>query len=302
MAKKSAKSKGFRRQNAKKPYLSKRDIALLCVLVAAVAIGAFFLFRYDDGALKVKNGAVVTGGDNWLIANGSNTRGGVRYYKLGEVGEIEGYTREATPMSSDANLTEYVFTPAEAAGLDRVTVATSHAGAEAMARYAASMFGGVDGVEVSELQTAEMNGQSAHYFTYTASPVEQAAEAEAPAEDAEAKAEGEAAEDAEAKAEGEAPAEDAEAKAEGEAPAEDAEANAEGEAPAEDAEAKAEGEAAEKAYRKVLYGYIDAAHECCISFHVEGSADTADALPTDEALLTALDRAVTCVTLEPVKK
>ena len=60
MAKKSAKSKGYRRQSAKKPYLSKRDIALLCALIVAIAVGAFFLFRYDDGAVKVQDGAVVT--------------------------------------------------------------------------------------------------------------------------------------------------------------------------------------------------------------------------------------------------
>ena len=65
MAKKSAKSKGFRRQNQKKPYLSTKEIAAVCVIAILLAIGAFFLFRYDDGALKVQDGAVVTDGDNW---------------------------------------------------------------------------------------------------------------------------------------------------------------------------------------------------------------------------------------------
>ena len=48
------------------------------VAVVAVIIAAFFLFRIDDGALKVKDGNVMTDGDNWLIVNGSNARGGVR--------------------------------------------------------------------------------------------------------------------------------------------------------------------------------------------------------------------------------
>ena len=109
--KKSAKSKGYRRQNAKKPYLSKRDIAVLCILLVAIAIGAFFLFRYDDGALKVKNGEVVTDGDNWLIVNGSNARGRARYFKLGEVGEIDGYTREKSALATDVNVPQYVYTP-----------------------------------------------------------------------------------------------------------------------------------------------------------------------------------------------
>ena len=127
MAKKSAKSKGYRRQTAKKPYLSKRDIAILCGIVAVLAVAAFFLFRYDDGALKVKDGAVVTEGDNWLIANGSNMRGGARYYKLGEIGEIDGYSRQKGALSSDANIPEYTFTPAgEDAGDVRLTVPCGH--------------------------------------------------------------------------------------------------------------------------------------------------------------------------------
>ena len=101
MAKKSAKSKGYRRQTAKKPYLSKRDIAILCGIVAVLAVAAFFLFRYDDGALKVKDGAVVTEGDNWLIVDGSNVRGRARYFKLGEIGEIDGKIRELSRAERD---------------------------------------------------------------------------------------------------------------------------------------------------------------------------------------------------------
>lgn len=183
MAKKSAKSKGYRRQSAKKPYLSKRDIALLCALIVAIAVGAFFLFRYDDGALKVQDGAVVTGGDNWLIANGSNTRGGARYYKLGEVGELDGYAREAKPMESDANLTEFVYTNGDAEALVKsVTVTTSHAAAKAMADYAATMIGGAANAEVGEVQTGEIGGATVSYFLYGAKPAEEAADTEEEAE------------------------------------------------------------------------------------------------------------------------
>ena len=135
MAKKSAVSKGYRKQAAKKPYLSKKDIAIVCVIVALVAVGAFFLFRYDDGALKVQDGAVVTEGDNWLIANGSNMQGGRRYYKLGEIGEIDGYAREKGALSSDGNIPEYSFTPAGEGGDVTVTVTCGHGSAEAMADY-----------------------------------------------------------------------------------------------------------------------------------------------------------------------
>ena len=62
MAKKSAKSKGYRKTITKKPYLGKKDIIWLCVIVALLAVGAFFLFRYDDGKLTslAKEGYTVT--------------------------------------------------------------------------------------------------------------------------------------------------------------------------------------------------------------------------------------------------
>ena len=177
MAKKSAKSKGYRKQNGKKPYLSKRDIVLLCLLVAAVVVAAVLLFRYDDGALKVKDGAVVTEGDNWLIVNGSNTRGGQRYYKLGEVGELEGYERKAEPTLANANVTEYVFT-AEDAPIKTVTVSTSHASAQALSRYTAGTLSELKGTEVSDVQSAQMGGREVQYFTYTAAPSEEAEKAD----------------------------------------------------------------------------------------------------------------------------
>ena len=109
MAKKSAKSKGYRKTIEKKPYLTKRDIIILCVILAIVTVGAILLFTYDDGALKVKDGKIVDAGENWLIVNG-NARGR-RYFKLGEIGEIEGYAMEAQPFVTDENLTQFVFTP-----------------------------------------------------------------------------------------------------------------------------------------------------------------------------------------------
>ena len=310
MAKKSSKSKGFRRQNAKKPYLSKRDIVLLCVLFAAVAVGAFFLFRYDDGALKVQDGAVVTEGDNWLIVNGSRARGGVRYYKLGEVGELEGYARETSAISTDANIPQYVFTPeADDAAIDSITVTTSHNNAEPLGKYAASMLTDIDGNDVGELQSTELAGFDVHYFFYTTAsagdanaPVEDAEEA--PAEDAEAPAED--AEEAPAEDAEETPAEDAEAPAEDaeEAPAEDAEAPAENaeEAPAEDAEETPAEDAETKPYCKTLSGYIDASHDSSVVFHLVRGADSAEDYPSDEDMLAALEAAIGTVTLESAEK
>ena len=266
MAKKSAKSKGYRRQTVKKPYLSKRDIAILCVLLVAVAIGAFLLFNYNDGALKVKDGKIVTDGDNWLIVNGSNSRGGARYYKLGELGEIDGYTREADTMLTDAKLPQYVFTPANADdALPKITVSATHSGAEAMAKYASAMIGGLENNTVDEVKSAKAGEIPLHYFTFTS-------ESEQPAEGAEESAE-----------------------TTDEQPAEGAEADA------ETAEEPAEGEGGDsdaKRFTRSMSAYIDASHDSSIVFHAEYSADSQEALVADDALLAAVEQAVAAVTLE----
>ncbi len=285
MAKKSAKSKGFRKQNGKKPYLSKRDIALLCVLVAAVVVGAIFLFRYDDGALKVQDGKVVAEGDNWLIVNGSNTRGGRRYYKLGEVGELEGYTREAQPSLTDANVTEHVFTAQdEAAAVDTVTISASHATAQALSAYAADTMRALQGAEVTDVRQEEVGGKTVRIFGYAVAPVEaDAAEDEVAAEPAEETDE-EAAEPAE---------ETDEEAAETEEAAEPAEEVAETEEAATEEAAEAS-----PAYSRAICAYFDVDHDSSVMVRLQGGGDSADACPTDEQLTAALAEAIGAVKLE----
>lgn len=284
MAKKSAKSKGFRKQNTKKPYLSKRDIVLLCLLVAAVAVGAFFLFRYDDGALKVQDGKVVADGDNWLIVNGAGTRGGTRYFKLGEMGEIDGYAREADSIATDVNIPQYVFSSeAGDAAVDTISVTTSHNSAAPLAKYGTSMLAELKGNEVGELQSGELSGRDAQYFFYTTSPVETDA-AEETAETGEAEAE-----------------ETAEAGTE-EAAEDEAEETAAETEEADEAEAEEEAEEAAKPYRKSLNGYIDASHDSCIVIHIESGADDPEAFPADGDMIAALEQAIAAVTLEDAKK
>ena len=270
MAKKSAKSKGFRKQSGKKPYLSKRDIVLLCVLAAAVVVGAIFLFRYDDGALKVQDGKVVTEGDNWLIVNGSNTRGGARYYKLGEVGELAGFTREAKPTLTDVRLSEFVYTAEdEAAAVDSVTISTSHAAAKALSEYAVGNIAAIEGNEVSEVRTETIGDWTVHCFNYSTSP----AEAEKPAEE---------------------PADGAK-----ELPADEAKEEPASE-PAEEP-TEADGEAAPN-YSRSLVAYVDASHDSCVLLRLQGGGETADACPTDEQLGAALEQALGAVKLEEAKK
>lgn len=68
----------------------------ICVGVAlaiALIVVFFIVWNNNDGHLDVVDGAPVMGGDNWLLIN-SQTAQAPRYYKVGEVGEVEGLTRE----------------------------------------------------------------------------------------------------------------------------------------------------------------------------------------------------------------
>lgn len=260
MAKKSAKSKGFRKQNVKKPYLSKRDIVLLCLLLVAVGIGAFFLFRYDDGALKVKDGVVVAETENDLIVNGSSVRGRARYYKLGEIGEVEGLDREKQFAATDPNVPQFVFTTPEGADAGiRVNAVCSHSKAHVLADGSHAMIANITGVtDISALKTVELGGRSAEYYAYTSS----AAEAEQPATEAEA-----------------------------EQPATEDATEAEP-TDATDAEAT---DAAQ--FERSAVAYLDASHDSCVVLRAEANAETAEALPAEEALLAELERVAGTITL-----
>ena len=260
MAKKSAKSKGFRKQNVKKPYLSKRDIVLLCLLLVAVGIGAFFLFRYDDGALKVKDGVVVAETENDLIVNGSSVRGRARYYKLGEIGEVEGLDREKQFAATDPNVPQFVFTTPEGADAGiRVNAVCSHSKAHVLADGSHAMIANITGVtDISALKTVELGGRSAEYYAYTSS----AAEAEQPATEAEA-----------------------------EQPATEDATEVEP-TDATDAEAT---DAAQ--FERSAVAYLDASHDSCVVLRAEANAETAEALPAEEALLAELERVAGTITL-----
>ena len=270
MAKKSAKSKGFRRQAAKKPYLTKKEIGALCTVLVLLAIGAFFLFRYDDGALKVQDGAVVADGDDWLIVDGSNVRGRSRYFKLGEMGEIDGYDREKTATLADANVPEYVFTPAGESDVTRATVTCGHSTAQAMAEYTRATLESMSTTEVGELQTAELAGRTVRYYLYTS-------DAEKAAEDAET-------------------ADDS-----AEATDEPSEAAEEPDESAKESAEAVEADEGSDRFTRAVAAYIDASHDSSVIVHAEGHGDTLQACPTDEALTALVERAVAAVTLEEGK-
>ena len=263
MAKKSAASKGYRRQTAKKPYLSKKDIITLCVILAVVAVGAWLLFSYNDGALKVRDGKVAVDGDNWLIVNGSASRGGARYYKVGEIGEIEGYTREAGTLLADANIPLYTFKPqGDDGAVTEITVTTSHNAAGKLAEYASTAIGSTEGCESGGVLKAEAGGQSCTYFVYTS------ASYEAEKAEGDADTEGEADADAEAEA----------------LPDDAVDAHAD------------DGETHDpNRFTKALNIYFDTVHDSCFVIHVNCEAVSADEYPDDDVLLAAASQAVAAI-------
>ena len=184
MAKKSARSKGYRKQTGKKPYLSKRDIIMLCILLAVVAVGAILLFSYDDGGLKTKGGQIVDAGENWLIVNGAAS-GGKRYYKVGEVGELEGFTREGEPVLTDANLQSFRYTPEDESGaLRSISISASAATVERLSEYYHDLLGA--SLTTGEVTEASCAAGDYTYFTYTNAyhAAEEAEDAAATEEDA----------------------------------------------------------------------------------------------------------------------
>lgn len=281
MAKKSAMSKGYRRQTAKKPYLSKKEIAVVCIIVAIIAVGAFFLFRYDDGALKIKDGAVVADGDNWLIVDGSNTPGRPRYFRLGEMGEIDGFSREKSTSATDGNVPQYVFTPAGGDEGASISVTCAHSPAETLADYTRNTLNSLGtAAELGEVQSAEFAGQTTRYYLYTTEPAQEDAEraTDEPAEAADEPAD-ETTETTDEAAE---------------------QATDEAEQPTDEA-TEATDEAAPK-YTRALAGYFDSPREnCCVIVFVESSADTAEGRLDDEALTALLEKAVAAVTLDAVE-
>lgn len=190
MAKKSAKSKGYRKTIKKKPFLTKKEIIELIVILAVIVVGVLlFNLLYDDGFIKeskVQNGDVVAYASAELRD---------RYKKVADIGEIEGFTladrgEDASPISA------YVFTPdAEVNNIDSISVNGSFVNhAELVNTTLGYMTSLTDESIVSEIQETTIQDHAALVYSYSYSEYDatygEAAEAveetaEAPAEEAE---------------------------------------------------------------------------------------------------------------------
>ena len=164
MSKNTAKSKGYRKSAAKKPYLTKRELIVFAVLLVLIAIGALvFTLLTDDGALKVVDGKVVTQGENSLIA-ADTTSGSARYFKVGQVAEVDGYELSARPLESDANLVEYSYTPTGDALLDEVRFSAYSSDASLLAISTQLTYEAAE-TECSQLMEVGDQHRVVRYFT-----------------------------------------------------------------------------------------------------------------------------------------
>ena len=301
MAKKSSVSKGYRKQHVKKPFLTKKEIILLCLIVAALIVGAVLLFTYDDGALKLVDGKPAIDSENWLIVDGSNVRGRARYFKLAEVSDLEGFTLTSEPSLLDANVPSLTLTPdAGDAEIDSIGYSTFHNHADALVDNYVALMKSNEEYTVSEAQSGEADGLSYRYCTYTRAYHEDAEETTEAAEDT-AEAATEVAADA-TEAATEAVEDTAEATADAAETATDAVADAaEAATYAVEDTAEADAATAPNRFAQAANAYIDGAHDSSVIISVVNEADSEDGLLSEEALLEYLRQAVSAVKLEAGK-
>lgn len=170
MAKKSAKSKGYRKSAPKKNYLSKKELTITAI-VAAVVIVALVLFIgfYDDGSLKVSGGKVKSSGENSLIVN-AGTGYKPRYFQLGNLAEIDGYTLTVSPLDSNGNVNEFIYTPDSESPIDSISVRTYALDAATYASASAENYTTDPSMNCDGLHTTEDDGHAVSYLTFSVTP------------------------------------------------------------------------------------------------------------------------------------
>lgn len=173
MAKKSAMSKGYRKTVKKKPFLTKKEIIELIVIVAVILLGIIlFNIFYDDGFVKANE---LQQGD--IVAYASTDLRD-RYFKVGTIGEIEGYTLDERAEDA-APIESYIFTPeGEADYVTSVSVSGSFVNAEMLASTTLSYMSGIES-SFTEVEQTTIQDHDAYVFSYTYSEYDATLDAEA---------------------------------------------------------------------------------------------------------------------------
>ncbi len=165
MAKKSAKSKGYIRTKAKKPYLSKKEAIILAVSLGVILIALIAaLIPKSDGSMKTKGGKLDVSEDSLILNAGTGYN--PRYYKLGEIGEIEGYTRTAEAMDENGNVRKFIYTPAAESPIDSITVRTLALDAKTYAANSEESYTLDPDMVCDGLMDTQDDGHAVQYLTF----------------------------------------------------------------------------------------------------------------------------------------
>ena len=284
-AKTSARSKGYRKTEQKKPFLTKKEIIALVVIVAVIAL-AILLFNllYDDGSLEMVDGVAQTENLETSLITSESIGDEVKHFKVGEVGEIAGYTRERSENTVDANRASYIYRPEdEDSPVDYLRISAGGDTPEQLAtttlwNYSANPT--YFGTAPNGVQETEIDGRTVYYIIstneYVPQTTEETADTDAEATDAEDAAE--ATEETAAEATAQPDAEPATEDASAVEAATDAEAET-------DAEAATEAETAGPyACEQLLTAYTasDMNDNYAIAFGVVVSGETETAVTAEE--------------------
>jgi hypothetical protein len=262
------------KQDFKPQGFTKKEWITMGIVVAAIVvliIGYFLLRDFFDGSLRT-HGGKVQAEDNWIVVN-TGTTDKPKYFKLGTVSEVDGYTLKNEHYSGDDNVPTFVYTPDEASAIENVTLLAAKGQAEEMAgKVSANYSSYLQGAVPSEVSQVTVGGRTGWAFSCDYQDTEAQPEATAtPAPEATA---AEATVAAEATAAPEA-------------------------TPAAEATVAPEATPAPvtKAARVVSI-YFDASHSMSVLASITAKADDAAQLPATDAMYKMLDPFVKGMTID----
>lgn len=260
MAKKtSAASKGYRKNVKKKPFLTKKEIIALIVIVAVIVLTVVLFNVLYNPYISAKD----VQSDDIITYASASTKD--KYVRLGSVTDLDGYTRESS-ISTESPVGSNTYTPVdENSPMTSFSVSGAVVSPASMIDYMYSYYKPFAD-SIGEVIETEVDGHTAYICSFTMSDYveEEAAEnGEAPATDETAEAEAPETEEATAT---EAPETEAAA----------TEEPAETEAPAADEPAEAEAEPEPNTFYQNISMYIaaDDSHSIGVNAYHQGSDDS----------------------------
>ena len=160
MAKKSAMSKGYRKSQQKKPFLTKKEIIALIIIVVVVIAAFLVINNLPDGFI---GDSAVQEGD--ILAYGT-TKTRDRYVKLGTINELEGFTRTDTKAETTAMVSYTYKADDETSPINYVSVSGSPLQAESLTQSSMLQLPSY-GYTVGEMHETEVQGYKAYVYSST---------------------------------------------------------------------------------------------------------------------------------------